>query len=307
MANELAHISFAGKISPRVPQPRAAVRTAFALNPFSCARARQRRATARETSDERFARWVLAQHGLNVALYRVDPLRRRVAACLRSLGVSSVDHAHDLLAQRTDLVAAAVSVLLIGVTEFFRDHSVFEDLQTKVVPILSSRGGVLRVWSAGCSSGAELYSIGMVLAQAGLLSRSVLLGTDCRAEAISRAEQAVYSASTLAVLPAFVRPGQIELVNGGWQPAAHLRERATFRVSDLSHTIEDGPWDLILWRNVAIYLTPEAADYVGDSLAAALRPGGFFVLGKAERPPASSRLSAISRCIFRKMGEAHGC
>jgi chemotaxis protein methyltransferase CheR len=247
------------------------------------------------------------QHGLDVALYRIEPLRRRVAACLRALGVSSVDRAHDLLVERREMVSTAVGVLLIGVTEFFRDPSVFEDLRTKVVPTLSSRTGVLRVWSAGCSSGAELYSTGMVLAQAGVLNRSVLLGTDCRAEAIARAEQAVYCASEFAQVPPILQSEQTEVVKDGWRPAAHLRERAAWRVSDLSRTVEDGPWDLILWRNVAIYLTPEAADRICERLAAALRPGGFVILGKAERPPATARLTAISRCIFRITGEAHAC
>ncbi len=108
-------------------------------------------------------------------------------ACGRCKSARS-EEGRALLENRPDLLPAAVGSLLIGVTEFFRDPAVFEAVRARVVPELAARGrGPLRIWSAGCSSGEELYSLAILLAEAGLLAGSFLLGTDCRIEAVRQA------------------------------------------------------------------------------------------------------------------------
>ena len=163
--------------------------------PFS----RRRRSTPRLPDEPAsgFVGWVLDRAGLDASLYRHRPLLRRLPACLRTLGVRSPAEARKLLENRPDLLPAAIGSLLIGVTEFFRDAAVFEGIRTEVMPALAARGGQLRIWSAGCSSGEELYSVAILLAEAGLLARSFLLGTDCRIEAIRQARSALYNAAAL--------------------------------------------------------------------------------------------------------------
>ena len=104
------------------------------------------------------------------------------------------------------LVPKALESLLIGTTEWFRDEPVFEQLEKQVLPMLLHRTDNLRVWSAGASEGLELYSLAVLLAKCGRLSGSHLLGSDCRVEAIDRAERGIYGARPL---PASM--------NGYWQ------------------------------------------------------------------------------------------
>ena len=144
--------------------------------------------------------WVLSRGGLDVRNYRGQPLRRRVSAVLRVLHARTQEQAQQILDERPELLPAAINALLIGVTSFFRDESVFETLRTSVLPQLAMQRRPLRIWSAGCSNGAELYSVAILLAQAGMLEGSFLLGSDCRSEAVEQARAAAYDCDDLRLI-----------------------------------------------------------------------------------------------------------
>ena len=203
---DLSHISFEGKTpSRRRPsRTRGTCREAFASAPH-----------APEERLDDFISWALGRAGLDAAAYRPQSLQRRLPACLRAMKVRSTAAARELLEQKPRLVAKAVSSLLIGVTEFFREPDVFDFLRTQALPALAGRNQRLRIWSAACSTGAELYSMAILLSEAGLLARSRLLGSDCRGDAIERAKLGLYDAETLKLVPArrgtsiSSRPGNI--------------------------------------------------------------------------------------------------
>jgi chemotaxis methyl-accepting protein methylase len=249
-----------------------------------------------------FASWLLGAAGLNPLLYRPGSLDRRISAAFRALKVRTAPAARDLLARRPELLPVALSAVLIGVTDFFRDAHVFDDLRTAVVPELAKRNKPLRIWSAGCSSGSELYSVLMMMADAGLLSRCRALGTDCRDDALRSARAATYSMAELREVPQAMRDAYFEEAHGGWRIVARLRHAATWKPADLCTGVEVGPWDLILWRNMGIYLTDGAGEHVLSQLVRVLAPAGFLVVGKAERPSTREPLSAVCRCIYRKRG-----
>ena len=120
-----------------------------------------------------FIAWVLGCAGLDAAAYRPQPLERRLPACLRALRVDSPHAARELLERKPHLLAKVVNSLLIGVTEFFREPSVFDLLAAQILPTLAGRHHRRpRIWSAACSTGAEVYSMAILLSTAGLLERS---------------------------------------------------------------------------------------------------------------------------------------
>lgn len=250
-----------------------------------------------------FARWVLHRAGLDAASYRAESLRRRVPACLRALKLRTEREAQQRIARHPELLPDAVSSLLIGVTGFFRDPDVFDALRRCVLPALARRRGQIRAWSAACASGCELYSFAILLAEAGLLDRASLLGTDCRADVI---EQARAASCSIAVARGtgdrfFARYFEAAIAVG-WRPIEELRRRADWKVADVLKVVEPGPWDIIFWRNTAIYLNPGPATLVYHRLVAELSPGGFLVLGKAERPPETLDVVPVYRCLYRKGG-----
>lgn len=248
-----------------------------------------------------FLLWLFAQAGLDASDYRSESLLRRLPACLRMLHVASVEEARGVLERTPALVPKAVDVMLIGVTSFFRDPSVFEQLSQQVLPQLGALRGGVNVWCAGCSDGAEVYTMAMVLAELGLLEKSYLLGTDCRVEAIDKVRGGRYSESAIASVPTdlreryFVREGQ------QWQACKTLRRHVRARQANVLSHRETGLWDIVLCRNTSIYLRAPAAHKLWQQMETSLRVGGYLVLGKAERPLTATRLQGYAPCIFRKV------
>lgn len=247
-----------------------------------------------------FFSWLLNRAGLASESYRREPLRRRLPACLRALRVSSVAEARRRIERQPPLLNVALNSLLLGVTEFFRDSEVFANLQSSVLPALASQRPLgLRVWSAGCSSGAELYSVAMLLDEMGFLEDSQLVGTDCRMDILAQAQHGLFSASSLQGVDPLRRERFFRAEHPHFRVAPGISERIRWRVADVLNGPEPGGgWDLILCRNLAIYLQPEAAGALWAGLLEALRPGGVLVVGKAERLPPHEQAVRLGSCIY---------
>jgi chemotaxis methyl-accepting protein methylase len=201
-------------------------------------------------------------------------------------------------------VSEAVSALLIGVTQFFREPDMFSYLDKVVLPKLSASGAGLRVWSAGCADGAELYSVAMLLAGRGLLEGSTLLGTDCRGDAIAQAQRGWFEPTRLQSLDEGLRQTYFVPQQRGWQVCDGLRQATLWQQGDAlaGSPAEQPSWDLILCRNVAIYLEPTAAARLWTVLVGSLRIGGVLVVGKAERPQQQLSLLRLAPCVLEKRG-----
>ncbi len=287
----LQHVKFVGRPTTKAPRPTERTKPLV--------RAAGHAAAHRSDRPDQFISWVFNRAGLSVDSYRGEPLQRRLTACLRALHAETEAHARQMLEQRPDLLSTAIGALLIGVTEFFRDPSVFETVRTEVLPQLASLTRPLRVWSAGCSFGSELYSMAILMEQAGLLENGFLLGSDCRRDAIEHARAGLYNAGDLRKMDPSNHGRYFEKCGSLWQPIEPLRRRIRWKVADLARGIEEGPWDIILWRNMAIYLSTETTASMWRALASALTPEGVLIVGKAERPPAELPLINVRACIFR--------
>jgi chemotaxis methyl-accepting protein methylase len=293
----LLPFQFRHVVFPREARRRAVVNVAAANEPAPAA-AKAGPGLAGEAAA--FVHGLFSRAGLDARHYRSEMLQRRLPACLRALRARSLAHARQVLEAAPELVSAAVSAMLIGVSGFFRDPPVFQLLRDVVLPELSRGGHGLHVWSAGCSEGAEVYSAAILLAELNLQNHSYLLGTDCRPDAVQRARAGAFDA--LAVkhvseerLARFFVPQA-----AGWQVIPPLRHAVRWRSADILKTQEPGLWDLIFFRNTAIYLRPEVTGPLWERFAQSLRPGGVLVLGKAERPVGSRRWSLAGPCIYRR-------
>jgi chemotaxis methyl-accepting protein methylase len=247
-------------------------------------------------------REVLSRSGLNPDAYRDAPVLRRTKACFRALRVSGDDEARRVIAPGGDALGRALDTLLLGVSGFFRDPEVFDTLRAQVLPGLASGGGTLRVLSVGCSNGAELYSVAMLLDETGALERSRLVGLDCRANAIESATRAIYPVEDADGVPPALRARAFRVTPGGVRVADHLRARAEFQVGDATASLPAGPWDLVLCRNLTIYLRTPVTDRLVEAIVERLTPSGTLVLGRAERPAGSVPLVPVARCVYQRHG-----
>ncbi len=247
-----------------------------------------------------FFQWLFEHKGLCADHYRAKSLNRRISACLRAVGASDIDEARRRIGADPLLARPAINAVLLGVTEFSRDTAVFESLRSQIIPTFRGRETPVRIWSAACSEGHELYSVAMLLSDEQLLDGSELLGTDCRSDAIQRARAGIYRTDMLnSVCPA-MRTRFFDSSGRTARISASLRSTIRWKRADLFTGAEPGPWDMILWRNMAIYLNVESANRIWHCLVRSIRDGGYLVVGKADHPPARADLKRIGTCIYQK-------
>jgi chemotaxis protein methyltransferase CheR len=292
-ADRFSHVWFHGQ--ERARRPERSLRPGFAAH----LAVHRKQPAAAEPADP-LIDFVLEQAGLDPAAYRPSATRRRVLACIRALQASSHAEAVALLRAHPQLVSVALEAILIGVSDFFRDRAVFDFLRTHVLPELTRPGRSLRIYSAGCSNGQELYSLAILLAEMNSLAGCQLVGADCRAPAVAAAQAGLFTEASLPGLTPELRSRYFQRENAGWRITEELRRRTQWRVESIFAAKEPMSWDLILFRNVAIYLTAEKLEPVWTNLTAGLTPGGLLVTGRAERPPALLPLVRLAPCIYRK-------
>jgi len=224
-------------------------------------------------------------------------LARKLQERCQALGLSWADY-NALLA--ADSGASAQEWLRLAArlanpeSYFFRDRGQFQLLQQRILPELIARQRSqrrLRFWSAGCSTGEEPYSLAMLLVE--LLPDLEqwdcrIVGTDFNPEALARARQGWYSNWSFRALPAGYQERFFRPTHGGYQLAPRLQRWVEFQVCNLVEPLERYPdlssqaFDLILCRNVFIYLRQSAIALALDNFARALRPEGYLLVGHAE-------------------------
>ncbi|EPH42776.1 hypothetical protein STRAU_4164 [Streptomyces aurantiacus JA 4570] len=227
--------------------------------------------------------------GFDFTGYKRSSLGRRIRKRMTDVDIEAYADYRDLLETDADEFGALFNTILINVTSIFRDPEAWTFLQREVVPELLAGLGPeeeIRVWSAGCSSGEEAYSLAIMFAEAlGIeecLSRVKIYGTDVDEEALREARSALYSAKALEALPGELREKYFEQ-NGaqfGFRP--DLRRRVIFGRHDVTRDAPISRLDLLVCRNTLMYFNVEAQAQIVDRFHFALRERGFLFLGKAE-------------------------
>jgi len=240
----------------------------------------------------RFTESLRDAHGVDLDLYRPRYVERRIATRLQALGLLTYRQYLARIAADPDEFDRLMSALTINVTQFFRDAGTFESLRALVVPGLleQARPGPtrsVRVWSAGCATGQEAYSIAMCLLAAGVTAEAgfalSVLGTDIDPAALDRARSAVYSAAETADIPPELRSRFTEPAGDGHHLTAEVTSACRFTRASLFDPAPVRGCDIVLCRNVFIYLRYEQQLALAERFAGALRQGGVLVLGRSER------------------------
>lgn len=191
-------------------------------------------------------------------------------------------------AENSDELHALLSVVSVHKTDLFRDEAQLQALSTHVLRGLAAQARPLRLWSAGCSTGEEVATLLLLLAEAGASPESTVLGTDLSPRALAQAAQLAFSAEALERVPPntlerfFVSTGRRD---GSKTLSPLLARQARFQRHNLNDErapeVHEG-FDVIVCRNVLIYFTPQVAKAVIHRLVSRLRVGGVLVLSAAE-------------------------
>jgi len=231
----------------------------------------------------------LRMHGFNCGAYKASYLERRVQTRLRSNHLNSYRDYYRLLRENPGELKALLDVLTINVTGFFRDSDIYEYLRLEVIPdILSLQNREkrsVRIWSAGCATGEEPYSVAMLLleALAGNCSNHAIsiYATDIDDRSLSAAAEGTYSLRKLETVPEAMA-GKYFTYDDNYKVKDSIKSLIKFKKLDLLTDKGIKLCDAIFCRNVLIYFNQEDQEQVLKMFYENLKPGGYLILGKTE-------------------------
>jgi two-component system CheB/CheR fusion protein len=270
--------------------------------------------SAPDPSFERLLEYVRDARGFDYSGYRRPTLMRRFQKRMQTVGVDDWDAYRAFLSEHPEEFAELFNTILINVTGFFRDKETWDVVAEQVIPrLLEERmdDTPIRVWSAGCASGEEPYTVAMLLAEAlgeeGFRRRVKIYATDVDEEALAEAREASYSLKQLEKVPPELRERYFAPNNHGYVFQNDLRRAVIFGRNDLHRDPPISRVDLLVSRNTLMYFGAEVQQRILANFYFSLTRGGFLVVGKAEALQSGRNFFApldLKRRIFVKDGVA---
>jgi chemotaxis protein methyltransferase CheR len=235
---------------------------------------------------------ISTSYGLDLARYKPAFIKRRLDRRMRILNISEYSQYSHVLKNNRKEFEEIFSSLSINVTNFFRDPKVFDGFQLSILPqILSglNERRKIRIWSAGCASGEEPYSIAMMFKQefGKMINLDVkVIANDVNKMAIQFAERGRYPVKSVESLPPDLIKNNFQKItdnenNMGYEIIQSIKDMVTFKTGDiLSDTVQS--FDVIFCRNVLIYYEKEAQELIFTKFYKGLKDTGYLVLGMDE-------------------------
>ena len=244
---------------------------------------------ANDESFEALLHYMRDSRGFDFTGYKRASLIRRVRHRMDQAGYATYEEYLDALQASSEEFAALFNTILINVTSFFRDPEAWQVIQNDVIPRLlaeRSPGEPIRVWSAGCASGQEAYTLAILLAEAlgrdEYRQRLKIYATDVDEEALAEARTASYDARAVESVPPDLLSRYFDQVNGRYVVEKDVRRAVIFGRNDLVRDAPISRVDLLVCRNTLMYLNAETQRNVLGRLHFALAPQGVLFLGHAE-------------------------
>lgn len=239
-----------------------------------------------------FKRKLKSKTDIDLDLYKEPQMKRRIGNLVNRSAAKSFVEYFDTVEKDKDEFAAFIEYLTINVSEFYRTPDKFAKLETDVIPDLLKRSPKLNIWSAGCSIGAEPYSLSMIMKELTPGKQHRILATDLDIEILAKAKKGVYMENEIKSLSPERRKKYFDaLPDNKFAVKEDIKRCIEFKRHNLLKDPFEKGFDLILCRNVVIYFTEEAKDQLYTRFFEALKPGGILFVGATE---------AILN--FRKMG-----
>ncbi|HET7677697.1 MAG TPA: CheR family methyltransferase [Candidatus Limnocylindrales bacterium] len=245
--------------------------------------------------------------GIDFSSYKPATIERRLRGRMSATSQPSMAAYARYLEGHPAEYARLISSLLIKVTEFFRDPKVFQYLRERTLPALIEQaradGQELRVWSAGCSTGEEAYSLAITIAEAyggeAPPAHVRVFATDIDHAAVAFARRGIYAPGALKSVAPAILARYFDRSDGWYEVAKPLRSMMIFGEHDLGARAPFPRIDLVLCRNVLIYFTPAMQRTALETFAFSLREGGLLVLGPSETVAAMPDLFAEDNARLR--------
>ena len=240
--------------------------------------------------------------GVDLGQYKRPQMERRLRTFFARKGINRLSDSLDSLRRDKGELDELLDRVTINVSQLWRHIEQWGWLEREILPELG-RTGQLRAWSAGCSYGAEAFTLAAVCNRVIPRCRVSILGTDIDRRMIARAKAGVFSAEDARGVPVAEMERGFERVPEGWRAREALRRMTDFQLGDLLRLQpRAAAHDLVMCRNTVIYFAEPIRDELHGRLAQALRPGGYLIVGATERvaKPGDLGLELKHPFIYRK-------
>jgi chemotaxis protein methyltransferase CheR len=244
-----------------------------------------------DESFTRLAAFIEDEMDFATSHYNDSYLQRRLASRMRRTGSNDYTEYLRLLRDDADEQEALLDALSINVTGFFRNEDVWDGIRD-VFRDLSESQGAIRAWSAACADGREPYSLAMLAHDDPRVDEEKLsvLATDINDKSLNHAREGVYESTRtididdqLGFLSHYLR--FVDRDGDTFSMRDEIRDHVTFEHHDLINDDSKSGFDLVVCRNLFIYIDNEYKRPILETIARSIRPGGYLVIGKAETIP----------------------
>jgi chemotaxis protein methyltransferase CheR len=241
--------------------------------------------------------------GIDLLQYKRGQMERRIRTFAAKQGVDDLAAYLRLLQGDTAQVDGFLDRVTINVSQLWRNPEQWALLGRTVLPELAAESGRLRAWSAGCSYGAEAYTLAAVASASIPRARVTIKGTDIDPRMVERARRGEFSAEDARSAPKGDLARWFEKTDAGLRGKAELKRLVAFETGDLLLSrIPREAYDLVLCRNTVIYFNEDVRDALHERLVQSLRPGGVLMIGSTERVtrPRELGLDPTHPFVYRK-------
>ncbi len=234
---------------------------------------------------EEFKTDVYKLTNINLNLYKERQMKRRIESLISRKGFKGFEDFYKGMKQDEALLRTFVGYLTINVSQFYRNPQQWENFEKEIIPYLRKNyGDNLTIWSAACSTGDEPYTIAMILSKYISLDKVKIYATDIDDEVLAFAKEGIYSDKSLVDLPREYLDKHFEKIdNRNYAISNKIKKCITFKKHNLLEDSYFSNVNMIVCRNVVIYFTDEAKDYVYKSFHKSLTRDGILFIGSTEQ------------------------
>lgn len=232
---------------------------------------------------ERFVKQFESISKIDLTAYKRPQMERRINSFMKLVNGGDYNNFMALISDDIGIYNRFIEHLTINVSEFFRNPSEWEILEKEIIPALLKERSPLRVWSAGCSTGEEVYSLAMLLRERFPGKTDRILASDIDNEVMEKATIGLYGAKAVQSLPENYKSRYFAKDGGNYRVSDEIKKMVNFQKHDLLKNTFPHDIDLILCRNVVIYFTEASKQNLYRKFAGSLRSKGVLFIGSTEQ------------------------
>ncbi len=220
---------------------------------------------------------------IDLTAYKRPQMERRINSFMRSANAANYQEFINLLNKNQEVYKKFLEHITINVSEFFRNFSHWQVMEKDIIPLLLEERKSLKIWSAGCSTGEEPYSLAMMSKENGWRLAEPIFATDIDQDVLNKASRGMYTERAMEGVPKNIKNKYFTSHEEGYEIKKEIRKMVNFRQHNLLRNNFPSNFDLILCRNVVIYFTEETKNALYQKFTDSLRTKGVLFIGSTEQ------------------------